>query len=120
MVADVHRTILYGGVFLYPVRGAPARPATPLPAAAGRARPIAHPNPNPAQADRKSTKGKLRLLYECFPMAYLVERGGGRAISARGRPVLDLQPEKIHERSPIFLGSKADVDRIEELLPAAA
>jgi fructose-1,6-bisphosphatase I len=53
-------------------------------------------------------------------MAYLVERGGGRAISARGRPVLDLQPEKIHERSPIFLGSKADVDRIEELLPAAA
>jgi len=73
-----------------------------------------------AQADRKSTKGKLRLLYECFPMAYLVERGGGRAISARGRPVLDLQPEKIHERSPIFLGSKADVDRIEELLPAAA
>ena len=55
----------------------------PYPDTLYRARPSARPAP--AQADRKSTKGKLRLLYECFPMAYLVERGGGRAISARGR-----------------------------------
>ncbi|KAK9831444.1 hypothetical protein WJX81_006023 [Elliptochloris bilobata] len=89
MVADVHRTILYGGVFLYP-------------------------------ADSKSKKGKLRLLYECFPMAYLVEHGGGRAIAASGKLVLDLQPQAIHERSPIFLGSKADVDRVEALLRDAA
>lgn len=57
---------------------------------------------------------------QCFPMAYLIEKGGGRAIAGPGKSVLDLQPELIHERSPIFLGSKADVDRVEELLRDAA
>ncbi len=48
------------------------------------------------------------------PMAFLVENGGGRAITGAGA-VLDLQPSSIHERSPIFLGSKQDIDRIEAL-----
>jgi len=53
------------------------------------------------------------------PMAFLVENGGGRAITGKGS-VLDLQPSNIHERSPIFLGSKQDVDRIEALFNGAA
>jgi fructose-1,6-bisphosphatase I len=51
-------------------------------------------------------------------MAFLVEKGGGRAITGRGS-VLDLQPRRIHERSAIFLGSKQDIDRIEALYQAA-
>ena len=82
MVADVHRTLLYGGVFMYP-------------------------------ADKKSPKGKLRLLYEGYPMAFLVEQAGGRAIDERCEPVLDRVPEHIHDRSPVYLGSKEDVDDIE-------
>ncbi|KAG0268649.1 Fructose-1,6-bisphosphatase [Actinomortierella ambigua] len=81
MVADVHRTMLYGGIFCYP-------------------------------ADSKSKNGKLRILYECFPMAYLVEQAGGRATTGRQR-MLDVQPASIHARSPIFLGSKEDVEDVE-------
>ncbi|KAJ3160009.1 hypothetical protein HDU86_001274 [Geranomyces michiganensis] len=75
MVADVHRTILYGGVFLYP--GA-----------------------------------KLRILYECFPMALLVEAAGGKASTGRKR-MLDVVPDKLHARSGIVLGTAAEVDAIE-------
>lgn len=78
MVADVHRTLLTGGIFAYP-------------------------------ADHKSPKGKLRLLYECFPMAMIMERAGGLAINGKGKAILDIQPEGIHDRSPIILGSKLDV-----------
>lgn len=81
MVADVHRTIKYGGVFLYPATA---------------------DNPN----------GKLRVLYECFPMAHIVETAGGSAWTGK-IDMLDLVPEKLHERSPIFLGSKEDVDDIK-------
>jgi len=77
MVADVHRTLLYGGIFGYP-------------------------------DDKKSKKGKLRLLYEAFPMAYLIEQAGGLATTGTKR-ILDIQPTQIHERTPIFLGSKEDV-----------
>merc|ERR1719232_634489 len=80
MVADVHRTIKYGGIFLYP-RTADA--------------------PN----------GKLRVLYECFPMAHIVENAGGKA-SDGTKPILDIQPTGLHVRSPIFLGSSDDVDDI--------
>lgn len=83
MVADVHRTLLYGGIFLYP-------------------------------ADKKSPSGKLRVLYEVFPMAYIVERAGGKAIDGHKR-VLEIQPKKIHERSGIILGSVEDVDDVEKL-----
>jgi len=83
MVADVHRTILYGGIFAYP-------------------------------SDSKTKNGKLRLLYECFPMAYLVEHAQGRAVTGRER-ILDILPTDIHERRPIFLGSAKDVERVERL-----
>ena len=78
MVADVHRTLLYGGIFAYP-------------------------------DDKKSKRGKLRLLYEAFPMAFLTEQAGGIATTGTQR-VLDVQPKDIHERCPIFLGSTDDVN----------
>lgn len=86
MVADVHRTLLYGGIFLYP-------------------------------ADKKSPSGKLRVLYEVFPMSYLMEQAGGQAFTGKQR-ALDLVPKKIHERSPIFLGSYEDVEEIKALYAA--
>ncbi|CAF2095993.1 BnaA05g10520D [Brassica napus] len=86
MVADVHRTLLYGGIFLYP-------------------------------ADKKSPNGKLRVLYEVFPMAFLMEQAGGQAFTGKKR-ALDLVPKKIHERSPIFLGSYDDVEEIKALYAA--
>jgi fructose-1,6-bisphosphatase I len=82
MVADVHRTFLYGGIFAYP-------------------------------ADSKSKKGKLRILYEAFPMAFLMEHAGGRASTGKGR-ILDIVPEHIHDRAPVFMGSKEDVEELEE------
>ncbi|XP_040998815.1 fructose-1,6-bisphosphatase, cytosolic [Juglans microcarpa x Juglans regia] len=88
MVADVHRTLLYGGVFLYP-------------------------------ADRKSPSGKLRVLYEVFPMSFLMEQAGGQAFTGKQR-ALDLIPTKIHERSPIFLGSHDDVEELKALYAAEA
>lgn len=78
MVADVHRTLLYGGIFGYP-------------------------------EDKKSKSGKLRLLYEAFPMAFLTEQAGGVATTGTQR-ILDVQPKSIHERCPVFLGSKDDVN----------
>ncbi|KAK4741015.1 hypothetical protein SAY87_024603 [Trapa incisa] len=86
MVADVHRTLLYGGTFLYP-------------------------------ADKKSPNGKLRVLYEVFPMSFLMEQAGGQAFTGKLR-ALDLVPEKIHERSPIFLGSYDDIEEIKALYAA--
>lgn len=67
-------------------------------------------------ADKKSPKGKLRMLYEGFPMAMLVEKAGGKAVDGQGRRILDKMPESIHDRSPIYLGSSQDVGRIVELL----
>jgi len=78
MVADVHRTLLYGGIFGYP-------------------------------DDKKSKNGKLRLLYEAFPMAMLVEQAGGIATTGTQR-ILDIVPTEIHQRCPVFLGSKEDVE----------
>lgn len=54
---------------------------------------------------------QLRLLYECNPMAYLIEQAGGKATTGR-QPILDVVPESIHQRSPIFLGSPSDVDEV--------
>jgi fructose-1,6-bisphosphatase I len=81
MVADVHRTLIYGGIFMYP-------------------------------ADRSSRSGKLRLLYEANPMAFLIEQAGGLA-SNGSRPILDIVPRQIHERAPVFLGSRDDVLDLE-------
>eukprot|EP00752_Nemacystus_decipiens_P008832 g7883.t1 len=85
MVSDVHRTLLYGGLFLYP-------------------------------ADKKSTKGKLRVLYEGFPMALIIEQAGGMASTGMfngsiGR-VLEIAPKDIHERCPIIIGNPHMVERV--------
>jgi len=83
MVADIHRTILYGGIYLYP-------------------------------ADKKSPKGKLRLLYEGIPMAMIIEQAGGIAstgyFEGKIQRVLDLVPTEIHAKCPIIMGGKRDVD----------
>lgn len=81
MVADVHRTLMYGGVFSYP-------------------------------GDKSAPKGKLRILYEVFPMAFLCEKAGGKATTGTQR-VLDIVPKEIHERCPVFLGSKEDIEDVE-------
>jgi len=60
-------------------------------------------------------QGKLRLLFELSPMAYLIEQAGGAASDGR-RPILDLQPQQIHERSPVFIGCKEDVALAEEFI----
>ncbi|KAA8592497.1 hypothetical protein FQN60_017952 [Etheostoma spectabile] len=77
MVADVHRTLMYGGIFLYP-------------------------------GNVKSPQGKLRLLYEGNPMAFIMEQAGGMA-STGFEPILDIQPESIHQRAPVAMGSPDDV-----------
>ena len=61
--------------------------------------------------DKKSKSGKLRLLYEGFPMAYLVEQAGGLATDGK-QNILDIQPTQIHQRTGIYLGSKEDVEDV--------
>jgi len=84
MVADVHRTLVKGGVFMYP-------------------------------ATAKSPKGKLRLMYEANPMAFIVEQAGGMATDGKAN-ILDKQPTQLHERTPLYIGATEDVTRIMELL----
>ncbi len=84
MVADIHRNLLYGGIFIYP-------------------------------ADRRSPNGKLRLLYECNPMAFIVEQAGGRAIDGKRR-ILDVKPKALHQRIPIYIGSESAVNMVERFL----
>lgn len=84
LVADFHRNLLKGGIFIYP-------PTASAP------------------------KGKLRLLYECNPLAFIAEQAGGRATDGKNR-ILDLQPESIHQRIPLFIGSAAMVKKAEEFM----
>ncbi|MBZ0119036.1 MAG: class 1 fructose-bisphosphatase, partial [Sandaracinaceae bacterium] len=65
--------------------------------------------------DAKNPKGKLRLLYECAPMALIAEAAGGAAITGHGR-VLEVQPQTLHDRVPLFVGSKDDVADVERFL----
>ncbi len=83
MVADVHRILIRGGVFMYP-----------------------RDNRDPKRP------GRLRLLYEANPMAMLIEQAGGRASTGRGR-LLEVKPEELHQRIPVVLGSRLEVERIE-------
>ncbi|MEW5842689.1 MAG: class 1 fructose-bisphosphatase [Bacteroidota bacterium] len=87
MVADIHRTLLYGGIFIYP-------------------------------GDKRNKKGKLRLMYECNPMSFIVEAAGGRATDGKKR-ILEVQPESLHERTPIYIGSEEDVLLVEKFLHEA-
>ncbi|MCB0340502.1 MAG: fructose-1,6-bisphosphatase, partial [Bdellovibrionales bacterium] len=83
LVADFHRNLKKGGVFLYP-------------------------------ADKKNQRGKLRLLYECIPMAFIAEQAGGRAIDGK-RDILEIVPTGIHERCPLIVGNKADIALFERI-----
>jgi fructose-1,6-bisphosphatase I len=65
--------------------------------------------------DSKNPQGKLRLTYECIPLSYLAEQAGGKAIDGSMR-ILDKQPTDIHERTPIYFGSKKDIETVERLL----
>jgi fructose-1,6-bisphosphatase I len=84
MVADIHRTLMYGGIFIYP-------------------------------GDTKHPNGKLRLMYECNPMAFIIEQAGGKASNGQTR-MLDIKPESLHQRVPIFAGSEEDVTVAEEFV----
>ena len=84
MVADSHRMLSKGGVFMYP-------------------------------ADTRNPKaGKLRLLYECNPMSFIIEQAGGRSITGTEN-TLDIQPSDLHQRIPLIMGSKTEIDYIESL-----
>jgi fructose-1,6-bisphosphatase I len=84
LVADVHRTLLYGGIFAYP-------------------------------GDSRNPNGKLRLMYEGNPIAFIVEQAGGRAIDGKQR-ILDAVPTKLHQKTPLFVGSEDDVTICEKFL----
>jgi fructose-1,6-bisphosphatase I len=87
LVADFHRNLIAGGVFLYP-------------------------------ADSKNPRGKLRLTYEANPMALIVEQAGGAATDG-ARRILDIQPESLHQRTPLVIGSKRDVEFVSRVLAEA-
>ena len=85
LVADIHRNLLKGGIYMYPMTS---------------------DMPN----------GKLRLLYECNPMALIVERAGGLAVDGKNNNILDIKAESIHQRTPIFIGSKDMVLKLKKFL----
>jgi len=84
MVADLHRNLLKGGIFMYP--GTVEKPG-----------------------------GKLRLLYECNPFAFIIEVAGGKATNGKQR-ILEIQPSELHQRSPFFAGSKGMMGELEKCL----
>ena len=84
LVADFHRNLLYGGIYLYP-------------------------------GDLKNPHGKLRLLYEAAPLAFVAEQAGGCA-SDGSRRIMELPPSAVHQRTPLFLGSPLDVRECEQFI----
>ncbi|KAJ3555199.1 hypothetical protein NPX13_g10408 [Xylaria arbuscula] len=64
-------------------------------------------------ADKKSPKGKLRILYECAPMAMVFENAGGQAVNSKMQRMLEVVPESIHDRSGIYLGSHDEVEKVK-------
>lgn len=87
MVADMHRTLIKGGIFMYP-------------------------------GDKSAPNGKLRLQYECNPMAFILEAAGGKALNNTER-ILDIVPTELHQRTPIFIGSKNMVEKAMSFVAAA-
>ncbi len=87
MVADVHRTLIKGGIFMYPSTAS-------------------HP------------EGKLRLMYECNPLAFIIEQAGGTAIDCRGNRILDIESTDLHQRTPIFIGSVDMVKEVDSFMTA--
>ncbi|SMO55172.1 class 1 fructose-bisphosphatase [Gracilimonas mengyeensis] len=84
MAADVHRTLMQGGIFMYPDS-------------------TRYPN------------GKLRLMYECNPLSFIIEQAGGMAIDGKGR-IMEIQPQAIHECTPVYIGSKKNVEKLKEFI----
>jgi fructose-1,6-bisphosphatase I len=70
-------------------------------------------------ANKKTPKGKLRLLYEANPLAFIVEQAGGLASDGAQR-ILDVQPTELHQRTPLYIGSKNEVDLARQILSGAA
>jgi fructose-1,6-bisphosphatase I len=70
-------------------------------------------------ANRRNKHGKLRLLYEACPLAFIVEQAGGAATDGQER-ILDIQPTELHQRTPLFIGSNNDVDAARKMLGAGA
>jgi fructose-1,6-bisphosphatase I len=85
MVADMHRTLFQGGIYLYP-------------------------------ADNKQKEGKMKLLFECFPMAYIMEKAGGAAINNKCERVLAIKPTTLHQKCGLIIGSPQDVKDADECL----
>lgn len=88
LVSDFHRNLITGGVFVYPSDS----------------------------KDPTKPYGKLRLLYEAAPLAFIVEQAGGRAITDDGVRITDIVPDSLHQRVPLVIGSKHDVDMFEEFM----
>lgn len=86
LVADFHRTLLYGGIFMYPVD----------------------------YKQKDNPRGKLRLLYEASPLSFLIEQAGGKSIDGVNR-IMDITPKHLHERVPLIMGSAKDVDAVESI-----
>lgn len=82
MAADVHRTLLQGGIFMYP-------------------------------DSNKYPNGKLRLMYECNPLSFIIEQAGGLSTNGKHR-IMEIEPESIHECTPVYIGSKKNVEKLKE------
>lgn len=88
LVADFHRNLIRGGIYLYP-------------------------------ATNSAPKGKLRLLYECNPLAFIIEQAGGKASDGRQR-IMEIQPTELHQRVPFFIGTTGMVNKVEEFIAKEA
>ncbi|OPY78756.1 MAG: Fructose-1,6-bisphosphatase class 1 [Syntrophorhabdus sp. PtaU1.Bin058] len=95
LAGDFHRILSNGGMFMYPAI-------------------INHPNPKKNRPD-----GKLRLMYEAAVVAFMCKEAGGDAVNEKGIPILDIQPEKHHQRTALYVGSKPLVDEIAAVLRSA-
>ncbi|MCL4143380.1 UNVERIFIED_CONTAM: hypothetical protein GTU68_050250 [Idotea baltica] len=84
MVADIHRNLIKGGIFIYP-------------------------------STSKKPKGKLRIMYECNPLAFIVEQAGGKATDGLTR-ILDIEVTELHQTTPVFIGSKNMVNKAESYI----
>jgi fructose-1,6-bisphosphatase I len=84
LVADFHRNLIKGGIYIYP-------------------------------GTKKNTEGKLRLQYECNPLAFIAEQAGGKASDGKNR-ILDIQPKDLHQRTPFFIGPVKMVEKVEEFI----
>lgn len=91
LVSDFHRNLIYGGIFMYPADN----------------------------RDPRKPSGKLRLMLEASPMAMIVEQAGGMAIDGTRR-ILDIEPQELHQRVPLFVGSKADVEIVQKFYAQAS